>query len=92
MPNYLYRCTQAHDSEHFFNIGTKPATLTCHCGKKAKNIIVMPPVQFKGEGFTRAANRKQLEALKGKTFVDSETEKMYKENNLLPKEDIIIPV
>ncbi len=90
MPNYLYRCSQGHDTERFYRMGEKPKTTSCQCGKKSKNVIVMPPIQFKGEGFSRAVRTPEQNSLKGKTFADKETAKFYQDNNLVPKDDIVV--
>ena len=58
MPVYEYRCSKGHEYEKTESFSA-PSTQKCiNCGARAKRLISMPAVVFKGSGFYSTDNRR----------------------------------
>lgn len=54
MPVYVYRCRAGHLTERNHRLGQAPATVRCHCHRRAHRLYTPPAgVHFKGPGFYR---------------------------------------
>ena len=73
MPVYEYRCGNGHQYEKTEGFDA-PARQSCPtCGSKAKRMISLPAVIFKGSGFYHTDNRKESSGGNGRSSEVSES-------------------
>ena len=74
MPVYEYRCGGGHQYEMAEGFDA-PAQQPCPtCGLKAKRMISLPAVIFKGSGFYRTDNRKESSGSNGRSSGPSDAD------------------
>ncbi len=74
MPVYEYRCSSGHQYEKTEGFDAPAAQPCPSCGSKAKRMISLPAVIFKGSGFYHTDNRKEATGGNGRSNVSTDSD------------------